>query len=111
VVTVWAEQLFDRGVPVLIGFLGSFIVGAVEASVIQRRLGVHRILASAPKLFAAGAGTVLSLAFMLSAAMLPSIWAALAAVLCAAGVGIVLGHAGRDGHPPYGTAPEPDHHP
>ena len=110
VVTVWAEQSFDRGVPVLVGVLGSFVVGAIEASLIQRRLGEDTGMASAPHLFLAGGGTVLSLALVLSAAMLPSIWAAIAAVLCAAGVGIVLARACRDCHPSIGTAPGRQRH-
>ena len=94
-ITVRAEQWFQRGVPMLVGVLGGFIVGAIEASVIQRRLGKRTVLPSASHLIWAGAGTVLSLALLLSAAMLPSIGCAIAAVLCAASVGVSwLGHVG-----------------
>ena len=110
VITAGAEQWFQRGVPIVVGVLGSFVVGAIEASLIQRRLGKHTGMASAPHLILAGGGTVLSLALVLSAAMLPSIWAAIAAVLCAAGVGIVLAHACQDCHSPIGTAPGRQHH-
>jgi hypothetical protein len=94
-ITVWAEQWFQRGVPMLVGVLGGFIVGAIEASVIQRRLGKHAVMASAPQLIWAGAGTVLSLALLLSAAILPSIGCAIGAVLCAASVGVFLARACR----------------
>ena len=110
VITVWAEQSFHRGVPIFVGVLGSFVIGAIEASLIQRRLGKHTGMASAPHLILAGAGTVLSLALVLSAAMLPSIWAAIAAALCTAGVGIVLARACGACHPPIGTAPGRQHH-
>jgi hypothetical protein len=95
VITVWAEQWFQRGVPMLVGVLGGFIVGAIEASIIQRRLGKRTVIASAPHLILAGAGTVLSLALALSAAMLPSIECAIAAVLCAASIGVLLACACR----------------
>ena len=109
-ITAWAEQWFQRGVPILVGVLGSFVIGAIEASLIQRRAGKHTGIASAPHLFLAGAGTVLSLALVLSAAMLPSIECAIAAVLCAASVGVLLARACQDCHPPNGTAPGRQHH-
>jgi hypothetical protein len=95
VITEWAEQWFQRGVPMLVGVLGGFVVGPIEASVIQRRMGKRTVIASAPHLILAGAGTVLSLALVLSAAMLPSIGWAIAAVLCAASVGVILARACR----------------
>ena len=97
--------------PILVGVLGSFVIGAIEASLIQRRLGKHTGIASAPHLILAGAGTVLSLALVLSAAMLPSIECAIAAVLCAASVGVFLTRACQDCHRPDATAPGPQHHP
>jgi hypothetical protein len=89
---------------------GGFIVGGIEASVIQRRLSKHTGMASAPHLILAGAGTVLSLALVLSPVMLPSIWAAIAAVLLAVSVGIFLARACRNCRPLDATAPghQPD---
>ena len=102
--------MVQRGVPIVVGVLGSFVVGAIEASLIQRRLGKHTGMASAPHLFLAGAGTVASLALVLSAAMLPSIGCAIAGVLCAAGVGVFLARACQDCRPLDATAPENLHH-
>ena len=110
VITAWAEQWLQRGVPIVVGVLGSFVIGAIEASLIQRRLGKHTGIASAPHLILAGAATVLSLALVLSAAMLPSIECAIAAVLCATGVGVFLARACRDCRPLDATAPGRQHH-
>lgn len=110
VVTAWAEHWFQRGVPILVGVLGSFVIGAIEASLIQRRLGKRTGMPSAPHLILAGAGTVLGLALVLSAAMLPSIECAIAAVLCAASVGVFLARACQDCHRPDATAPRRQHH-
>ena len=94
--TAWAEQQFQRGVPVILGALGGFILGAIEASLINRRLRI-RIGLEAPRLILAGAGTVCCLAFAVSGILLPSIQYAVAAALCAAAVGVSLPRR-QDGH-------------
>lgn len=109
IITAGAESWNQRGVPILVGVLGSFVVGAIEASLIQRRVGKHTGMASAPHLILAGGGTVLSLALMLSAAMLPSVECAVATVLCAASVGVFLARACRDCRPLDTTAPRQQH--
>lgn len=83
---------------------------SAEASLIQRRPGKHTGMPSAPHLILAGAGIVLSLALILSAAMLPSIECAVAAVLCAASVGVFLARACQDCHRLDATAPGRQHH-
>lgn len=92
IITAWAEQQFQRGVPVILGALGGFIIGAVEASLINKRFG-SRTGRETPRLIFAGIGTVFSLALGVTAAFLPSIECAIAAGLSAAAVGVLLARA------------------
>jgi drug/metabolite transporter (DMT)-like permease len=80
IITAWSEQQFQRGVPVILGALGGFIIGAVEASLINKRFG-SGTGRETPRLIFAGIGTVFSLALGVSAAFLPSIECAIAAGL------------------------------
>jgi hypothetical protein len=71
IITAWAEQQFQRGVPVILGALGGFIIEAIEASLINKRLG-SRTGSEAPRLIVVGVGTIISLALGITG-LLPSI--------------------------------------